>query len=257
MSDPLDNTGPPYPRPPGVGSNSIGNFVIGISPIGDIPAFDVWETVISQYANSPGLVGVIEGFAAAEDPTLLLQDFFDKVWNVDTAQGYGLDVWGRIVGVQRVLQVAVPESYFGFEEAGDAAGFDQESFYDGQPLTYNYPLADLAFRTLILAKAWANISDNSIPNVNELLMMLFGQRGKCYVTEGAPPSEYFWFEEAGADGTPFGDDCQPLYSGQQAVTMVMTYTFEFELTPVDLAIVQNSGVLPKPTGVQSSIIQIL
>ncbi|TIO39651.1 MAG: DUF2612 domain-containing protein, partial [Mesorhizobium sp.] len=30
----------------------------------------------------------------------------------------------------------------------------------------------------------------------------------------------------------------------------------FQLTPVELAIVQNSGVLPKPTGVKASVVII-
>ncbi|WP_415752057.1 DUF2612 domain-containing protein [Mesorhizobium sp. B2-1-8] len=38
--------------------------------------------------------------------------------------------------------------------------------------------------------------------------------------------------------------------------MTMTYSFAFQLTPVELAIVQNSGVLPKPTGVKASIVII-
>jgi len=36
--------------------------------------------------------------------------------------------------------------------------------------------------------------------------------------------------------------------------MMMTYTFEFPLSPVELAIVQNSGVLPKPTGVAATVV---
>lgn len=36
--------------------------------------------------------------------------------------------------------------------------------------------------------------------------------------------------------------------------MTMTYTFTFALTPVELAIVLNSGVLPKPTGVAASVV---
>ena len=38
--------------------------------------------------------------------------------------------------------------------------------------------------------------------------------------------------------------------------MTMTYTFEFALTPVEQAIVEQSGVLPRPTGVSSSVVII-
>lgn len=258
MTNPADLTGPPYPPPPGAGSNRIGQFIIGTSTIGDIPPFNIWKTIISQYANSSALVSLITSFVAAIDQTENLQEFFDNIWNVDTAQGLGLEIWGRIVGVSRVLQVIGPVDYFGFEEATDAQGFNVASFYSGQPLTFNYALADQTFRQLILAKAWANISDNSIPNINKLLMTLFPHRGNAYVTEGAPETAYFNFEETGPDdGTPFGADCEPFYGGQADTTrMTMTYTFLFQLSDVDLAIVQNSGVLPKPTGVKASIVQI-
>src|SRR5579871_5512746 len=99
-------TGPAYPPAPGPGSNAIGSFEIGVSPVGTIPAFDYLQTIISQYANSPILTQLIANFDQYIDPTKNLDAFFDLIWNVDTAQGYGLDVWGRIVGVTRVLQVA-------------------------------------------------------------------------------------------------------------------------------------------------------
>jgi hypothetical protein len=74
------------------GSNAIGNFIIGVSPIGDIPTFDIWATIISQYANSDRLTTLISNFFQYVDQTVNMQSFFDLVWNVDTAQGWGLDV---------------------------------------------------------------------------------------------------------------------------------------------------------------------
>ena len=35
----------------------------------------------------------------------------------------------------------------------------------------------------------------------------------------------------------------------------MRYTFEFALTPYELAIVTNSGAIPRPAGVNATIIQ--
>lgn len=218
-------TGPAYPRPV-PGSNAIGQFIIGVSAIGAIPAFDVWRTVISQYANSPVLTQLIENFDAYLNQNINLQQFFDLIWNVDTAQGYGLDVWGRIVGVNRVLHVVPDNKYFGFSEATvlSAEPFGQAPFYGGfDPLTNNFALTDTAFRVLIFAKALSNISDGSIPAINQLLLNLFKGYGKCYVTDG--------------------------------LDMTMTYTFEFPMTPVQLAIVEQSGILPTPTGVGSTVVQ--
>lgn len=219
----MPGPGAPYPHPdPAPGSSAIGQFQIGVSPIGTIPAFDVWQTVLSQYGNSSRITTMITDFGEANDPTYFLDDFFDNIWNVLTAVGYGLDVWGRIVGVTRIIPIPGDQEYFGFSEAGDAFGFGQAPFFSGSILTENFVLSDAAFRVLILAKAASNISDGSIIAINDILLALFPNRGNCYVTDG-------------------GD-------------MTMTYTFEFALTPVENAILQVSGVLPTPAGVAATIV---
>lgn len=180
------------------------------------------RTIISQYAKSTSVTlwQLIENANTYIDPIPSISDFYIKVWNVDTAETWGLDIWGRIVGVQRVLQVTVGD-YFGFASSIEAKTFGEAPFYGGQPATSNFALTNDAFRVLIYAKALANISDGSIPSINRVLLNLFPGRGNCYVDDGL-------------DGT-------------------MTYVFEFPLTPVELAIVSQSGVLPRPTGVRASV----
>jgi|ERR1039458_1673645 hypothetical protein len=220
-------SGPPFPPDPQPGSNAIGSFVIGTSPIGPIKSFDEWKTIISQYANSPILTQLIENLDDYIDQTTNFNNLFDWIWNVDSAQSYGLDVWGRIVGVNRILTVSGGK-YFGFEEqvptVDDFGPGGQGPFYAGIPLTGNYSLSDQAYRQLIFAKALANICDGSIPGINQILMNLFGGYGRCYVKDGQD--------------------------------MTMTYTFEFLLNPVQASIVEQSGVLPKPVGVSTSVVQI-
>lgn len=237
MTDEL--TGPPYPRVP---------VVTDALPM---PVFDVWDTVQSQYANSPIITNIAVNFAANIDPIPNMNRFYNLIMNVDTAIGYGLDVWGRIVGINRVLKITKPGSWFGFEEATDAVGFNQAPFYSGQSLTTNYTLEDQAYRKLILTKAMANITRCSIPALNQMLLMLFPDRGNCYVTEMIDNHVWFGFNEA-TDAVGFNQ--APFYAGQVIERMVMSYTFEFELTPIELEIVRNSGVLPKPTGVKAYII---
>lgn len=219
----MAGAGPPYPHPnPVPGSNAIGQFQIGVSPIGTISPFDPWQTVISQYANSPILDMLITCLNAALDLTEDFDEFYDTIWNVMTAVGYGLDIWGRIVGVSRV--VTIPSgSYLGFEEADSWVGFGQGTFYSGatSPETA-VSLSDAAYRLLILAKAAANIWDGSIPKLNDILSNLFQGLGTCYVRDN--------------------------------LNLSMTYVFNFQLTPVQLAIV-NSGVLPRPPGVSVTVQQ--
>ena len=245
----MAETGPPYPRPDPK-SNAIGRFAIGVGQIGEMPDFDWWATIDSQFANSPRLIALIRSLFEAIDQTQNLEAFFDKIWNVDTAEGYGLDVWGRIVGINRVLKIGGGQ-FFGFKQAMPfTVGFGQGPFYTGQNITSNYSLSDQQYRRLIIAKAMANISDGSIKSINAILMFLFGSYGNAYVRDGAH-SRFFGFRQAGAAG--FGQG--PFYHGQETPRMVMQYVFTFTLTPINLAIV-NSGVLPRPVGVSASIVTL-
>ncbi|PVX61226.1 DUF2612 domain-containing protein [Paraburkholderia unamae] len=184
------------------------------------------QTILSQFGNSPAILSLIDSFNACVDPRANIDVFYDNVWNIDSAVGYGLDVWGRIVGVSRVLQVSVG-AWLGFQESNDPlveTPFNQAPFYSGTATTTNYALTDDAFRQLILAKAYANITNGSIPSINQILMTLFGDSGECWCTDGQ--------------------------------NMTMTYTFEFTLSPVQYAIVAQSGVLPRPSGVEVNIVQL-
>lgn len=250
-------SGPAYPPPPVAGSNGIGSFIIGVSAIGDIPAFDVWETIVSQYANSDIITTLITNFAQYIDQTQNIAAFFDLIMNVDTAQGYGLDVLGRIVGIGRILQIPSDDPVFGYEEGRPSwRGFNQAPFGTGSSSNRAYILSDDAYRKLILAKAMANICDGSIPAINQILINLFCRpwRGNAYVAEGAGKGSFFGFTES---TTASGFNQAPFYDGSVSFEiMTMTYTFEFPLTPVESAIVQYSNVLPRPTGVKVLISQI-
>src|SRR3546814_6635908 len=104
---------------------------------------DVERTIISQYANSPTLVSLIQNMNQYIDQRTNFAAFYDFVWNVDTAQGFGLDIWGKIVGVGRELQINEPVLYFGFDDGlQDYSPFDEAPFYDGPQATTTYRLSD-------------------------------------------------------------------------------------------------------------------
>lgn len=158
------------------------------------------------------------------DPAADLNNFYDYVWNVQTAQGFGLDTWGEIVGVKRDLVVSQSPTYFGFKDGlNDYGPFGQAPFYAGAS-SGSYQLSDAAFRVLIMVKALANISRTTSRALNQLLQNMFAGRGTCYVND-------------------LGN-------------MQMRYTFEFMLQPYEIAILTQSGVLPKPTGVGNFVLQV-
>ena len=115
---------------------------------------NVLQTVISQYGNSPTILALIESFNAAVDPTADIDNFLTHVWQVDTAQGFGLDIWGRVVGVSRIIPT--------------------------NPATV---LTDAQFLELILLKALANISRASSYSINTLLLDWMAGRGRAYVND--------------------------------------------------------------------------
>jgi hypothetical protein len=188
----------------------------------------VERTIISQYSNSPTLVQLVKNIDGYIDPSADIDAFYSNIWNIDSAVGKGLDIWGKIVGLDngRILKIPSAEIDLGFSEAGtlSATPFGSGVFYSGNPINQNYSLSDDAFRTLILVKALANITDGSIPSYNRLLQNLFAGRGRCYVND-------------------LGN-------------MQMRYTFEFYLQPFEMAIMTQSGALPRPTGVLASIVQV-
>lgn len=189
---------------------------------------NVEQTIISQYANSPTLVQLVKNIDSYIDPSADIDAFYNLIWNVDSARGKGLDIWGKIVGLENGRKLTIPsvEINFGFDEAGtaSAAPFGSGVFSSGVAGTQTYLLQDEPFRTLILVKAMANICDGSIPSYNQLLRNLFAGRGRCYIND-------------------LGN-------------MQMRYTFEFYLQPWEQAIVTQSGALPRPTGVLASMLQV-
>lgn len=183
------------------------------------------DTVLSQYANSPALLALIEAFNDAIDPSANIDAFYANVWNIETAQGPGLDVWGRIVGVSRVLTVPGGKT-LGLKEAGTVTAdpYGQSAFYAGTPATLNYALSDTAFRALILIKALSNISNCSISTYNAILMQMFPGRGNAYICDTG---------------------------GMNA-----RVTFEFPLQPFEISILKQSGAFAGPTGVQLEIMDL-
>lgn len=172
------------------------------------------NTLMSQYANSPRMLAFIYNIGEALDPTKVTKPFFDMVINISTAQGEGLDVWGRIVGVSRDIHVSSPPGmFFGFEEG--FYPFDQQPFLLDEDGTSTWPTPDHLFRNLIMIKAMANIVYATAPNINVLLWSLF-QRNCYYLTLG---------------------------------NMRGRYVFEFSLSPFERHIVYNTDILPRPCGV--------
>lgn len=232
------NIGPGIPYPIFLAPGSLVGFVVSSGPPPTDTLFNYEPTVISQYANSPTLLQWLDNMNLYMDQSTNFANFLSYVWNVDSAVGFGLDIWGKIVNVSRLLRIPSTTPYVGFDIASESqpaqdwtpAGSNQPPYnnppvggamYTGHNATEAYLLDDNAYRQLILAKAFANICSTTAPALNQILQNLYGA-GQAYV----------------------------LHSG----VMAITYNFNFKPSPIQLAILQQSGVIPTPPGVAFSIV---
>jgi hypothetical protein len=115
---------------------------------------NVEQTILSQYGNSATISALIHNMDAYIDPRADIDNFYKFIWNVDTAQGFGLQIWSRIVSLDPTLLASVSTS-----------------------------LNDTTLRSLILLKALSNISASNSPSINQLLTNWMAGRGRCYVSD--------------------------------------------------------------------------
>ena len=193
------------------------------APYAGFVNFDVLDTVIAEYCNSPVLLALVEFMGAWLDGRAFDDLFYFDIWNLPDAQGYGLDVLGRIVGASRIIQLPDEATYIGFAGQPTAENWGAGIWFSSGAASNNVRLDDNTYRRVILAKALSNICGCTIPEINRLLLVLFPTYGNSYVIDNA-------------DGT-------------------LTFHFGAVLTPVDYAIVSQEGILPRPVGKRLIITQ--
>ena len=188
------------------------------------------DTILTQYSASTKLLSIIDTFNQAVSLDDFTDEFIAEVWDLTTCETFGLDMWGKIVGVSRYITAPIESSSFGFSEADDSdpdypTPFNESPFFGGTQETTNVRLENDAYRTLIFCKAFTNISIATIPEINRFLKMLFYDRGRAY--------------------------CVNYHD------MTMGITFEFELAPYEISILTNYDVTPIPSGVLLNINQVV
>ena len=100
----------------------------------------------SQYSASEKMLALVAGFQDRIDPHEDIDLFYEKIFNIHTAEGTGLDNWGLILQITRTI--ADPDT-------GTAIILEDEYY-----------------RLLLLYKAMANISASTAAAQNDLLSVL-------------------------------------------------------------------------------------
>jgi hypothetical protein len=122
------------------------------------------HAIQSQYSASARLLGLAAAFQDRLDPTADHDVFYKRMFDILTAEGEGLDNWGRLVSIRRTIMLE-----------------------DGSVMV----LGDEPYRLLLLYKALANISASDPASLNRLLAELCstgvgGLPTRAYVLEVAP-----------------------------------------------------------------------
>lgn len=109
----------------------------------------------SQYSASTRIISILESCREHILPDADIVSFFDNIFNIETASGVGLDIWGNIIGVSRFVP-------------------------NYQDDTVIYTLTDEQYRNVLFYKAGANIMDSTLYSLNYLLKKLYPDY-QCFV----------------------------------------------------------------------------
>lgn len=137
-------------------------------------SLDIHDTIQSQYSDSPVIISLIENTYEVITPQKDFDIFYKNVFDVRTASGWGLDVWGRLVACNReIVTGEFQNDYVGFESANNVLNPDLETF-DNAPfyspvVSQTFYLEDNAYRLLVMCKAMTNISTGTLPEINSIL----------------------------------------------------------------------------------------
>lgn len=190
-----------------------------------VSEIDALAPVQSQYAASPRMLALLVRKAALLDPGKDILLFYDGIFNPKTAEGIGLDIWGRIVGLTGRKIWTENTDFFGFH-GQNLQNFDQAPFWIKALATGQASLSDAVFRFLIFYKAAANIGRGDMQSINALLGSLFEPEhgaGSCCVIEAGP--------------------------------MEIRAVFSFYLSAYEQAVFSQYGLLNRPAGVGFSWFQ--
>lgn len=154
-------------------------------------SLNLLQALIWQYDNAPRLQRLLQQKQDwyNKNSTEFWSDWLKNVFNINTANDFGLTVWGKLLRVERTYNV------------------------DGQP----YSLDSEQYRLLLKGRLLYLSMNGSVPEINNYLHLIFGDRGRSYIIDNQD--------------------------------MTIRYVLEFQPTPSEQVVLLNTNVLPRPAGV--------
>lgn len=191
----------------------------------DIQTFDfsvdLLKAILWQYDTAANLQGLLTAKADwyAANQTQFWNDWIRDVFDLRTANEFGLAVWSVILGLPLFFNTApiVTGPIFGFDSQ-TGFNFDNGNFGDNNGNTYELP--EGTKRIALQLRYFQLTSSGTVPETNRMLAYVFGGLGRA------------WLED-------YGD-------------MTQSYVFDFPLTADLRYLFDNYDVLPRPAGVASA-----
>lgn len=183
---------------------------------------DVMQTILWQYDGATRLQTLLQEKQAWYDinQTQFWDDWYRDVFDLRTANYFGLSVWAIILGQPIIFNnVGDPAQIaFGFNSHVFHKNFNRSNFArkDG----FTYVLGIDAARILLQLRYFQLTSSGTVPETNRMLKYVFGDMGLAYLVDNND--------------------------------MTQEYIFTFALSADLKFLFTNFDILPRPAGVSSS-----
>jgi hypothetical protein len=187
---------------------------------------DLLKALLWQYNDAQNLQGLIQSQQdwMTANHKGFWENWYRDVFNLQTANSFGLQVWSIILDVPIVVIARAPQEPdipFGFDE--DDGNFENSNF---AALPYEVRQLTTEQARLVLKLRYAKlVSDGTVVHTNEILSRLFDDREGAYVIDNHD--------------------------------MTISYVFAQEIPSKIRFIFQNYDILPRPSAVKINNISVI
>lgn len=193
----------------------------------DIQSFDfnvnLLRSILWQYNDATNLQGLLNAKKAwyDENQTDFWNDWIADVFDLRTANAFGLSVWSIILGQSLLTPFGVIDetNTWGFGSNNQNFGNGNFAQKTGGNNVYSLEIS----RLLLRLRCYQLISSGTVPETNRFLKELFINYGAVYLIDN--------------------------------LDMTQVYIFEFAIPAEMRYMLDNTDVLPRPTGVGSEIVE--
>lgn len=186
------------------------------------PSLDLTQALLWQFNDAGRLQSLIAAKQAWYDDaqSQFWTDWERDVFDLTTANDFGLTVWGAILGIPLISAAPSDEGrpVFGYGTYNE--NFENGNF--GRDPGSIVTLTTEQKRLILRLRYLQLVTRGAVVDVNAALSLIFADEGECYVLDG--------------------------------LNMTCEYVFKFFPSQAVLFVLENFDVLPRPAGVQFTIL---